>query len=213
MHETCDVPALALQRRATISDKFDAAGQSKTSRQFEGGYRPEIDGLRAVSVLAVFAFHLGFAPLGGGYVGVDVFFVISGYLITGIILNRIDKQNFSLSDFYVRRIKRIVPALLALIIFCCVGGSLVLSPGDYAIFGRSALYALAAAGNFFFLYNTGYFNPSAESMPLLHTWSLAVEEQFYVAWPIIVFIAARFTQRKKLWLSLLFISRHRLVRS
>jgi peptidoglycan/LPS O-acetylase OafA/YrhL len=132
-----------------------APGVSQRAHTFApecGGYRADIDGLRAISVLGVLAFHLASPILPGGFVGVDVFFVISGYLITGIILKQIEDDKFFLIDFYVRRIKRIVPALLALIVFCSAVGFLILSPSDYAVFAKSALYALSAAGNFFFFY-------------------------------------------------------------
>jgi peptidoglycan/LPS O-acetylase OafA/YrhL len=110
-------------------------------------YRPEIDGLRAVSVLAIFLFHLGVTS--GGYVGVDVFFVISGYLITSLICSERQRNEFSLLSFYVRRIKRIVPALLATVLATIVLGYFVLPPGDYALLARSGQFALVGASNFF----------------------------------------------------------------
>jgi peptidoglycan/LPS O-acetylase OafA/YrhL len=160
-------------------------------------YRPEIDGLRAISVIAVLLFHVGKSWLPAGYIGVDVFFVISGYLITGLILHQIERGQFSIPNFYARRIRRLAPALLTLVMLCALAGYFVLSPGDYETFSRSALYTLLAAGNYFFLYNTGYFDPVAESMPLLHTWSLAVEEQFYLVWPLLLLVAARFASGRR----------------
>jgi peptidoglycan/LPS O-acetylase OafA/YrhL len=186
-----------------------AAGVRQRTQTFAsecGNYRADIDGLRAISVLGVLAFHLASPILPGGFVGVDVFFVISGYLITGIILKQIEDQRFSLIDFYVRRIKRIVPALLALIVFCSAVGFLILSPTDYAVFAKSALYAISAAGNFFFFYNTGYFDPSTDSMALLHTWSLGVEEQFYLLWPLLVVGLVRLTRGNRQTLALIFLS-------
>jgi peptidoglycan/LPS O-acetylase OafA/YrhL len=146
-------------------------------------YHPEIDGLRALSVLAVVFYHVGYSWMPGGFVGVDVFFVISGFLITRLLIEGHDQHNIGFIDFYIRRIKRLAPALLVMIGLCLIAGSLVLSPGDYKVFSASALYTLIALSNLYFLHNTGYFDPSSQSLALLHTWSLAVEEQFYLAWP------------------------------
>src|ERR1700733_7688239 len=151
-------------------------------------YRPEIDGLRAISVAVVFLFHLGNTYTPDGFVGVDAFFVISGYLITTLIYTERQDGRFSLISFYVRRIKRIAPALLTMILAVIVAGYLILDPGDYLLAARSGLYALGGVSNFFFLANTGYFDPIAETMPLLHTWSLGVEEQFYVVWPTLFIV-------------------------
>jgi peptidoglycan/LPS O-acetylase OafA/YrhL len=150
------------------------------------GYRPEIDGLRAVAVLSVLAFHYG-APIRGGFTGVDVFFVISGFLITQILVAEITAGTFSVLDFYDRRMRRIVPAVLVMLAASLVAGALLLFPGDYTALASSSASAAFGASNFFFLYNTGYFDQVAELMPLLHTWSLAVEEQFYLVWPLLLF--------------------------
>jgi peptidoglycan/LPS O-acetylase OafA/YrhL len=172
---------------------------SEVARRHGGDYRPDIDGLRAVSVLVVIAFHFGIATFRSGYVGVDVFFVISGFLITKVIIREIEAGSFSFSDFYVRRLRRLLPAVSVLILGCGLAGFFILSPGDYATFARSALYVLVGGGNFFFLTHTGYFDAAAESMPLLHTWSLGVEEQFYLVWPAILFmLAARSGSRRVL---------------
>ncbi len=154
-------------------------------------YLPEIDGLRAISVLAVLLFHLGanFAP--GGFVGVDVFFVISGFLITSIIRSDLEAGKFSFGSFYERRIRRILPALVVVMATTIAAGYFLLSPGDYAAVGNSAAYAAASLGNLFFYFNTGYFDAAAETMPLLHTWSLGVEEQFYLVLPILLFLLGR----------------------
>jgi peptidoglycan/LPS O-acetylase OafA/YrhL len=168
-------------------------------------YRPEIDGLRAVAVLSVFLFHLGGKVASGGYVGVDVFFVISGYLITSLILSERQRGEFSLVSFYVRRIKRIAPALLAVVLATIAVGYLILPPGDYALLARSGRFALAGASNFFFFENTGYFDPLADTMPLLHTWSLGVEEQFYLVWPGLLIVLATLSRKTKIP-ALIFIS-------
>ena len=161
-------------------------------------YRPEIDGLRAVSVLAVFFFHLGDNITSGGYVGVDVFFVISGYLITSLILSERQRNEFSLVSFYARRIKRIAPALLAVVLATIALGYFILAPGDYALLARSSQFTLAGASNFFFFENTGYFDPHADTMPLLHTWSLGVEEQFYVIWPSLLIVLTSLSRMMKI---------------
>ena len=147
-------------------------------------YRPEIDGLRAVSVLLVIGFHFELTPVPGGFVGVDVFFVISGYLITAIILREIEAGTFSVARFWERRIRRILPALLTMMVAVLVGGVFLLMPGDYVMTARSAVRAAMSVSNIFFLKNVGYFHPAAELQPLLHTWSLGVEEQFYFVWPM-----------------------------
>jgi peptidoglycan/LPS O-acetylase OafA/YrhL len=149
------------------------------------GYRAEIDGLRAIAVLSVLAFHYG-APLRGGFTGVDVFFVISGFLITQILASEIVAGTFSVLGFYDRRVRRIVPALLVMLAVSLAVGALLLFPGDYADLASSSASAAFAFSNFFFLYHTGYFDQLAELMPLLHTWSLAVEEQFYLVWPVLL---------------------------
>lgn len=152
-------------------------------------YRPDIDGLRAVAVLLVVLYHAKF-PVLGGFIGVDVFFVISGYLITSIIRREVLAEKFSFSSFYARRIKRILPAyifmLLIIFAYCCN----FLMPDDLISFAKSAVFSLLAVSNFYFYAGTGYFG-SASTEPLLHTWSIAVEEQFYIFWPIIMLIMAK----------------------
>jgi peptidoglycan/LPS O-acetylase OafA/YrhL len=148
-------------------------------------YRADIDGLRAVAVGLIIFYHLGMYPP-GGFIGVDVFFVISGFLITTIIVQEIEAGRFSFAAFYARRIKRILPALLVMLIVVLSAGAFFLMPGDYEVTGWSALYAAGSMSNFYFLRHTGYFDVASESMPLLHTWSLGVEEQFYLAWPAIL---------------------------
>jgi peptidoglycan/LPS O-acetylase OafA/YrhL len=160
-------------------------------------YRAEIDGLRAVSVILVMLFHLGGPSVPGGFVGVDVFFVISGYLISGILLHALKTRTFSVTWFYERRVRRIIPALTVVIAFCLIAGFVLLTPGDYRQSATSALYALAGISNVYFLDNTGYFDGGAEFMPLLHTWSLGVEEQFYVFWPVFLFACFRLSGGRK----------------
>lgn len=151
-------------------------------------YRPEIDGLRAIAVLAVVIFHLDPIWLPGGYIGVDIFFTISGFLITSIIYPQITSGNFSLRNFYLKRIMRLGPASLAVIVFTCLCGFLLLSPNGFFELAQSSFMSLLFLANYFF-WNTleiNYFAPEAETLPLLHFWSLAIEEQFYIFWPVVL---------------------------
>ncbi|WP_440408308.1 acyltransferase family protein [Neorhizobium petrolearium] len=156
-------------------------------------YRPEIDGLRAVAVVSVLLYHAGIWPFTGGYVGVDVFFVISGYLISGIILREVHDGLFSVVGFYNRRIRRIYPALLATIIVSTVLSAFTLYADDFKDFGQSVVATLTFSSNLLFWFETDYFAPNAELKPLLHTWSLAVEEQFYVLFPLLLILTKRWS--------------------
>jgi peptidoglycan/LPS O-acetylase OafA/YrhL len=149
-------------------------------------YRPDIDGLRALAVVAVIAFH-GFPEyVAGGFVGVDVFFVISGFLISGIILDETRIGVFSLRSFYARRIRRIFPALLLVLVVSLVAGWWLLLPADMERLGKQLAASAAFVSNFYLWFQSGYFSPDARTFPLLHLWSLGVEEQFYIAWPLII---------------------------
>ncbi|RYF30406.1 MAG: acyltransferase, partial [Comamonadaceae bacterium] len=153
-------------------------------------YRADIDGLRAIAVLSVILFHLHVAGLTGGYVGVDIFFVISGYLITSLIYEEITARKFSLRTFYLRRIRRIAPALVVTLIATAAVSFLVLKPEELRSFATSLALQPFSAQNFFFLSEGEYF-VGADLKPLLHTWSLAVEEQFYLFWPLLLLILVR----------------------
>jgi len=159
-------------------------------------YRPEIDGLRALAVVAVVLFHIGGNFVRGGYVGVDVFFVISGYLITSILLRDLDQNRFSLAHFYERRARRILPALFFILICCLPFALLLMIPSELTEFSISLTAVLAFVSNFFFWRRSGYFAPSAEEQPLLHTWSLAIEEQFYFIFPLFLLFSWRFLSRR-----------------
>ncbi len=162
-------------------------------------YRPDIDGMRAVAVVAVVLFHAGLKGVGGGFVGVDVFFVISGYLITSIIRREQEKHTFTLAGFYERRARRILPALFGVLLFCLIAGPLIMRPWDLADLGRSMKYALASVSNIFFSrVTTDYFGADVETMPLLHTWSLGVEEQFYIVIPLLMLLLARGSNRDRM---------------
>lgn len=155
-------------------------------------YREDIDGLRSIAVLLVVLHHAGVHLISGGYVGVDVFFVISGYLITGIIYQKLLKGNFSFSDFYIRRIRRLMPALFGMIFVTTALGLLFLFPSDLQRFSNSLLWVSFYLGNFFFWReHGGYFAENTQEAPLLHTWSLAVEEQYYLIWPVYVILGIR----------------------
>ncbi len=151
-------------------------------------YRHDIDGLRALAVLAVIIFHAFPSALPGGFVGVDIFFVISGYLITGILLKQLALDQFSLAHFYAQRIKRIFPALAAVLIFCLCVGWVALTSGEYKQLGRYTAGGAAFLNNFLFWRDAGYFDTAAITKPLLHLWSLAIEEQFYLIWPLLLLI-------------------------
>ena len=155
-------------------------------------YRPEIDGLRALAVLPVLLYHAKVPGFAGGFIGVDIFFVISGFLITGIIAREIDAGEFSIVTFYERRARRILPALLAMIAFVLAAASWLFLPSDFAGVAPSALAAIGFLANVWLFTQTGYFQGNAETTPLLHTWSLGVEEQFYIALPIMLILVARY---------------------
>jgi len=149
-------------------------------------YRPDIDGLRAFAVLAVVAFHAFPRWLKGGFIGVDVFFVISGYLISTIIFKSLDKGAFSFYEFYARRIRRIFPALILVLVACFIFGWFALLPDEYKQLGKHIAAGTGFVSNIVFWRESGYFDNAADTKPLLHLWSLAVEEQFYIVWPLIL---------------------------
>ncbi len=155
-------------------------------------HRPEIDGLRALAVLPVILFHAGVPGFGGGYVGVDVFFVISGYLITRLILADLEAGRFSLLSFYERRARRILPALFVMILACIPFAMLWMLPAEFKDFSQSLIAVSLFASNVLFWRETDYFSTAAEEKPLLHTWSLAVEEQYYLLFPLFLILAWRF---------------------
>ena len=163
---------------------FGARGTDTSEAR--GLYRADIDGLRAISVLAVVLFHAGLRQLSGGFVGVDVFFVISGYLVGSHVLQEVDKGRFSLAGFYERRARRILPALFGMLLGVLIISILATTPSETVNVARSGLATLLFASNFFFLGQSGYFAPDSALQPLLHTWSLGVEEQFYILFPIAV---------------------------
>ena len=158
-------------------------------------YRPEIDGLRAIAVTPVIFFHAGFELFRGGYVGVDVFFVISGYLITSIIYNEKKEGVFSIVNFYERRARRILPALFLVVMVCIFFSWLLPTPEDIKNFSQSAIAVSTFSSNILFWLESGYFTGASELKPLLHTWSLALEEQYYLIFPIFIVAAWRLGDR------------------
>lgn len=181
--------------------------QSSVSRSAH--YRPDIDGLRGIAVLAVLLFHAGIAGFSGGFVGVDIFFVISGYLITSILRNDIENRKFSLVSFYDRRIRRIFPALLVVLLFSTLTATLVLTPSELTAFGKSMVSAALFVSNFFFARpnsHSGYLGTGHQRQVLLHTWSLSVEEQFYLLFPLTLFFLMRWMKgRAKIWLLIMCV--------
>ncbi len=166
-------------------------------------YRPEIDGLRALAVIPVILFHGGSNIFSGGFLGVDIFFVISGYLITGIILEELSQGRFSLKHFYARRARRILPALFCVILVCIPFAWVWMLPSQYQDFSRSLLAVIGFVSNIFFWQQSGYFAAAAEEKPLLHTWSLAVEEQFYLLFPLVLWLVWKYGKRQTyLWVGL-----------
>ena len=154
-------------------------------------YRADIDGLRALAILPVLFFHAGFAFARGGFVGVDVFFVVSGFLITRLIQPRIEDGSFTLLDFYERRARRLLPALTVVLIVTVIAGAWLLVPAAYRYFGGSLFATSLFGSNVFFWLEAGYFDTASEGKPLLHTWSLAVEEQFYWIFPLLLMLLLR----------------------
>src|SRR3984957_5564311 len=161
-------------------------------------YREDIDWLRAIAVLAVVAFHFEAPAVFGGFVGVDIFFVISGYLITGIIASEVKDGTFSFAQFYERRVRRLLPALYAMVALTAIPSFHYLLTSERAEFFRSVAAVVTFPSNFFFWLQTGYFDHAAVEKPLLHTWSLAVEEQFYLALPILVWALLRFFRQGRI---------------
>ena len=183
--ETKQPPMMA--PRAPVSPGSESPDRSNTARQLD--YRPDIDGLRAIAVLAVIGFHAFPTWVRGGFVGVDVFFVISGYLISTILLSGMERDSFRFSQFYMRRIRRIFPALIVVLLACMVAGWLVLFSFEYQALGKHVTGSAAFVSNFVLWNETGYFDKAAATKPLLHIWSLGIEEQFYIIWPLLLYLA------------------------
>ena len=167
-------------------------------------YRPDIDGLRAIAVVSVVIYHLSENLLPGGFVGVDIFFVISGFLITRLIHQEVHHtKNFSFGRFYLRRIRRLFPAMLVTFLLCVGLAYALLAPQHLVDFGRSLIFATISFSNVYFWQSTDYFDFASQAKPLLHTWSLSVEEQFYMLWPLTLLLLSKFRSTNK---TLIFIT-------
>jgi peptidoglycan/LPS O-acetylase OafA/YrhL len=160
------------------------------------GYRLDIDGLRAIAVCIVICFHFTVPGFTGGFIGVDVFFVLSGYLIGSIIINQMDNNRFSFVHFYFRRIRRLFPAFVAVIVVTTIAAYLLMLPPDFREFGQSVIASSVYLSNILFYWEAGYFDTASHLKPLLHTWSLSVEEQFYIIFPALLWLIYRL---KKSW--------------
>ena len=169
-----------------------AIGTAGTRRGALLAHRDDVDGLRAIAVLAILAFHLGLAGFTGGFVGVDIFFVISGYVILRSILPDLESGRFSIAGFFIRRLRRILPALTVVLAATLAAGFLILSPAELNELSGSALATMVFGANFFFHDRTGYFASAAHTRPLLHMWSLGIEEQFYIFVPVTLAALMRF---------------------
>ncbi|MBN56093.1 acyltransferase family protein [Thalassolituus sp. UBA3500] len=162
---------------------------------FFQGYRRDIDGLRAIAVLPVVLYHFGLEGISGGFLGVDVFFVISGFLISGIIFREVLNEEFSIVNFYERRFRRILPALISFLTITTVLAIFLYSPLALIDYGKSLLGVATFTSNFVFYSESGYFDVASEMKPLIHTWSLAVEEQFYIFFPVLMLLIWRFSSK------------------
>lgn len=154
-------------------------------------YRPDIDGLRALAILPVVLFHAFPGLLPGGFIGVDIFFVISGYLITNILLKDIQEGSYSIKTFYARRVRRIFPALALVLFFCLAIGWIVLTASEYEKLGKHTAGGAGFVANIIFWKEAGYFDAAGDTKPLLHLWSLGIEEQFYIVWPLLLYLFAK----------------------
>lgn len=173
---------------------------TRTSREFVDhgtsfDYRSEIDGLRAIAVLLVVANHAKYSLFAGGFIGVDIFFVISGYLITRLLVKSVAEQRFSFTDFYIRRIRRILPALFFVLVICMPVAYWLMLPSELVDFSRAARGAVFFVSNFVLWRQGGYFDVGSDLRPLLHLWSLAIEEQFYLLFPVVVYLILKFRQK------------------
>lgn len=155
-------------------------------------YRKDIDGIRAIAVMSVLLFHAGFSSFPGGYVGVDIFFVISGFLITGLIKAQVEAGSFRFGEFYARRVRRLFPALFVTVLLSFLLALLLFSAEHMERFAGEVIYAIGSLSNFYFWSESGYFDADAQFKPLLHTWSLSVEEQFYLFWPVMIVLFIRY---------------------
>ncbi|MDH5655527.1 MAG: acyltransferase [Spirochaetia bacterium] len=178
----------------------------RISESFHPKYRPDIDGLRSVAVISVLIFHAFPEWLPGGFVGVDIFFVISGYLISTIIFKNLEKNNFSFLDFYMRRVRRIFPSLILVLLACYTFGWISLFADEYAQLGKHIAASAASVQNIILWQESGYFDNASDSKPLLHLWSLGIEEQFYILWPFFLWLFSKNNIKKHYLLIFVFFA-------
>jgi peptidoglycan/LPS O-acetylase OafA/YrhL len=180
------------------------------NKAMSAGFRPDIEGLRAIAILLIVGYHADIPGFSGGYVGVDVFFVLSGFLITGLIVREIEKTGtLDLLGFYARRARRLLPALMLTLLVITILGVVIYAPGEQIEFSKTAIATAAYGSNLFFaITGSDYFRAERTRNPLLHTWSLSVEEQFYLVWPLFIMfvlnvlpwkIYAKASRRQLLW--------------
>ncbi len=182
------MPQSSSERAADIASGGGASHQEHNARP---AYRPDIDGLRAVAILSVVTYHAFPTKLRGGFVGVDMFFVISGFLISTIIFRSLQRGDFSFTEFYAHRIKRIFPALILVLAACYTFGWFALLPDEYKQLGKHMAAGAGFVQNFVIWKEAGYFDTTSELKPLMHLWSLAIEEQFYLLYPVLIWGAWR----------------------
>jgi peptidoglycan/LPS O-acetylase OafA/YrhL len=175
--------------RAFVRPAKSLSGRLSDKHLTHPKYRADIDGLRAIAVLSVVGFHAFPHLIRGGLIGVDIFFVISGFLISTIVFDSLDRKCFSFAEFYSRRIRRIFPALIVVLIASFAFGWFALLADEYKQLGKHIAAGAAFVSNFVFWNESGYFDNAAASKPLLHLWSLGVEEQFYLVWPLLLWVA------------------------
>ncbi|WP_404937036.1 acyltransferase family protein [Pseudomonas sp. JDS08PS003] len=192
-----------IRTRELSTDHLKRAAPCKSWKIKALKYSPEIDGIRAIAVGLVLLYHFDFPHLKGGFVGVDVFFVISGYLITSIICQDLHSEKFSFRKFYFRRARRIFPALIAVSLLTILCATAITPPENYKEFGGSLLSSSLFISNIYFYFQSGYFDSDAISKPLLHTWSLGVEEQFYIFFPLLLFFTGRLLNQSKAIISII----------
>ncbi|EPQ0973698.1 acyltransferase family protein [Citrobacter farmeri] len=170
-------------------------------------YRPDIDGIRALAVISVVFYHFKIPGFIGGFTGVDIFFVISGFLITGGIVKTVDNKTFNFNDFCARRVRRLIPALLAVISVTYIASFFILAPKDFSSLSGSIVYALSGMSNIYFWLQSDYFDNFSSMKPLLHTWSLSVELQFYLVWPfVIIWVCKLFVRYINRLLAVMFLT-------
>lgn len=184
----------------------DMSLQPTASLDSRHRYLPHVDGLRAIAVISVLLYHLDMTFISGGFVGVDVFFVISGYLITSHIRQAIQCKRFTFRKFYMKRARRLLPALLVTLLATLLAGYFILPAANYQALGRESLFSLLSASNILFWLQSGYFDSASDLKPLLHTWSLSVEEQFYLIWPLLLVFFASERRALQLLLTLGLLS-------